>query len=543
MKSIKTNTKIVKTAFMLLLSFIITTTFSYNARAQDNNLEKLYCQADAAYKKMKKNPKAYKYRSSWLICIDKFSKVYQADPNSVWAAAGLYMTGKLYRELYKYSQKASDKNEAIDIFKRIIKHFPKSGYKAKAKKELSLLSVNQSRQKPKPEKTAPPPKKTKIYLQDTASDSKAAITGIRFWSNPNYTRIVIDSDKKVSYNHNVLKQNFKIAKPKRLYVDFKNTKLKNTIQKNVVINDNLLISVRAAQFDAQQVRVVIDLKTSISYQIFFLYDPFRTVIDIYSSDKHMPQPEQPDDTTADQTQADSKKSPALVKELGLGVRKIIIDAGHGGKDYGAPGYYKGVHEKDIVLQIAKKLAAKIKNELKCEVIMTRNTDKYITLEERTAIANTKKADLFISVHTNAAKNKKAYGIETYFLSPAKSNESMLVAARENAATTKNISELQSILNSLLRSTKVNESVRLAGYVQNSMYKRLKSNYSQIKNKGVKQALFYVLLGAHMPSILIETSFISNARECKRLTNSTYQNRICDGIITGIKQYIKHNNPS
>jgi len=227
----------------------------------------------------------------------------------------------------------------------------------------------------------------------------------------------------------------------------------------------------------------------------------------------------------------------------LRVKRIIIDAGHGGKDCGAPGYYKGIHEKNIALQIAKKLAAKIKKELKCEVIMTRNTDKYLTLEERTAIANTKKADLFISIHTNAAKNKKAYGIETYFLSPAKNNESMLVAARENAATAKNINELQSILNSLLRSAKVNESVRLAGYVQNSIYKKLKSNYSKIKNKGVKQALFYVLLGAHMPSILVETSFISNARECKRLTNSTYQNRICDGIIKGIKQYIKYNNPS
>ncbi|MBW1616505.1 MAG: N-acetylmuramoyl-L-alanine amidase [Deltaproteobacteria bacterium] len=538
MKLIK---KKITTFFILLLSLIITAAFPYNAAAKEENPERLYYQALESYNKMKQNPKAYKYRSSWTLNIDKFSKVYQAAPKGIWAAAGLYMTGKLYRELYKYAGKTSDKNEAIDIFKRIIKHFPKSRYNPKAKKELALLGANQVQKKPQPKAAHRQEKeKTKTYTTpNTNSNSKALITGIRCWSNPNYTRIVIDSDKKVLYEHNMLQQNSKAAKPKRLYVDFKNAKLENTIRKNVVINDNLLTAVRASQFNAEKVRVVIDLKTSISYQIFFLHDPFRTVIDIYSSAKSPEQEEQIKDAPS----ANSKKSPALVKELGLGVKRIVIDAGHGGKDYGAPGYYKGIHEKNIVLKIAQKLASRIKNELKCEVIMTRNTDRYLTLEERTAIANTKKADLFISVHTNAAKNKKAYGIETYFLSPAKNNESMLVAARENSATTKNISELQAILNSLLRSSKINESVRLAGYVQNSMYKKLKSHYSQIKNKGVKQALFYVLLGAHMPSILVETSFISNARECKRLTNSTYQNRICDGIIDGIKEYIKRNNSS
>jgi N-acetylmuramoyl-L-alanine amidase len=237
-------------------------------------------------------------------------------------------------------------------------------------------------------------------------------------------------------------------------------------------------------------------------------------------------------------------SGSLVKQLSLGVKRIIIDPGHGGRDYGAPGRIKGIHEKKIVLQIAQRLAKKIRKELKCEVIMTRNSDKFLTLEERTAIANTKNADLFISIHTNANRDRRAYGIETYFLNLATDKDSILVAARENATSTKNISDLQIILNDLMQNSKINESSRLAGYIQESMYKHLKKKgYSRIKNKGVKQAPFYVLLGAQMPAVLIETSFISNQRECKRLINSKYQDRLCEGIVFGIKKYIKETNPT
>jgi N-acetylmuramoyl-L-alanine amidase len=176
--------------------------------------------------------------------------------------------------------------------------------------------------------------------------------------------------------------------------------------------------------------------------------------------------------------------------------------------------------------------------------MTRNNDKFLTLEERTAIANTKNADLFISLHTNANRDRRAYGIETYFLNLATDKDSILVAARENATSTKNISDLQVILNDLMQNSKINESSRLAGYIQESMYKHLKKKgYSRIKNKGVKQAPFYVLIGAQMPAVLIETSFISNQRECKRLINSKYQERLCEGIVFGIKKYIKETNPT
>ncbi|MEA1949632.1 MAG: N-acetylmuramoyl-L-alanine amidase, partial [Thermodesulfobacteriota bacterium] len=140
-------------------------------------------------------------------------------------------------------------------------------------------------------------------------------------------------------------------------------------------------------------------------------------------------------------------------------------------------------------------------------------------------------------------NRRAYGIETFFLNLASDDDAILVAARENATSTKNISDLQTILSDLMQNSKINESSRLAAHVQRCMCKELSRRYSRIKNKGVKQAPFYVLLGAQMPAVLIETAFISNSRDCKRLVSSKYQDRMCDAIANGIREYINETNPT
>jgi len=270
----------------------------------------------------------------------------------------------------------------------------------------------------------------------------------------------------------------------------------------------------------------VDIKTFKTYKVFSLKDPFRIIMDMWGdSDK----PPQKNDLKVKNKIKDPKAvSDSLVKQLSLGVKRIVIDPGHGGRDYGAPGRIKGVHEKEVVLKIGRKLARRIRKEIKCEVVMTRNKDKFLTLEERTAIANTKNADLFISIHTNANRDKRVYGIQTFFLSPTGDKESILVAARENATSTNNISDLDVILTDLLQNSKINESSRLAAYIQGSIYKNLKKRgYSRVKNKGVRQAPFYVLIGAQMPAVLIETSFISNKRECQRLINPRYQERLCE----------------
>jgi N-acetylmuramoyl-L-alanine amidase len=353
---------------------------------------------------------------------------------------------------------------------------------------------------------------------------------------------VIDADAESPYRHRLLKRDPSINKPPRLYVDLSNSRLGNNLEKVVPINDNLLSSVRAGQHTTETVRVVVDIKSFERYKIFSLRNPFRIVIDVWGTSvaAASPQPSVPPQNSP----SSQKMLPgALAKQLSLGVSRIVIDPGHGGRDYGAPGYYKGVHEKTIVLQIARRLARKVRENLHCEAILTRNSDVYLTLEERTAIANTQNGDLFISIHTNSARDHRAYGIETFYLNLATDNEAILVAARENATSAKNISDLETILNDLMRNTKINESSRLAAVVQNNLFSHMKMSYSRIRSKGVKKAPFYVLIGAQMPAILVETSFISNPRECKRLTNAHYQEQICDAIVKGIRHYIRETKPT
>ena len=519
-----------------------------------------YFRAEACYNKLCKSPAKQKYRHNWLNCIEKFQDVYRHNPLGPWAAAGLYMSGNLFKDLYKKSYKKSDKKEAIDLFERIIKRFPKSKYKYKAgekirsllkSNDLNALSIKKKKnpKNKKPSKHRPAKAASGLYLSkkivnkngQPSTGKFSTVTDLRFWSNLNYTRIVIDADKETSYTHRLLKKDRSIKKPQRLYIDLKDSVLGKAVEKSIPINDNLLSNARAGQYASDSVRVVVDIKSFKSYKIFSLRNPFRIVIDVWGKDTKTAY-KAGSEKTGSKNNAKIDSS-ALAKQLSLGVKRIVIDPGHGGRDYGAPGYLRGVHEKNVVLSIGKKLAKKIREKLNCEVIMTRRSDKYLTLEERTAIANTKNADLFISIHTNAARNRKAYGIETFFLNLATDNDAILVAARENATSTKNISDLQTILSDLMQNARINESSRLAYYVQQSLCRDMKKKYSKIKNKGVKQAPFYVLLGAQMPSILIETSFISNSRECKRLVNSKYQDRLCDAIVEGIKKYINETNPT
>ena len=516
-----------------------------------------YYQAEACYKKLRNNPKKRKYRHNWLACIEKFHDVYRQDPSDPWAAAGLYKSGELYHKLYRYSLKKSDKKEALDIYVRIIKFFPKSRYKGKAadaKRTLSQAGIPKIASKKERHKKidvrAPEDNiakeikmlssaQTPIKKNIKTSESKNVIVnGVRFWSNPSYTRVVIDADSKTPYTHRLLKKDTSIKKPQRLYVDLSNSKMGKDIDKFIPINDHLLSNVRAGQYTSDTVRVVVDIKSFKTYKIFSLNNPFRIIIDVRGRVAKATLPLiRPDNKDA------KIASGALAKQLSLGVSRIVIDPGHGGHDFGAPGYIKGVYEKDVVLKIAKRLAKKIRKKLHCEVVMTRTSDRHLTLEERTAIANTKNADLFISIHTNAARNRKAFGLETFFLNLATDNDAILVAARENATSTKNISDLQAILSDLMQNAKINESTRLAIHVQESMHNHLKRRYSRIKNKGVKQAPFYVLLGAQMPAILIETAFISNSRECKRLISAKYQDRMCEAIVNGIQKYIKETKPT
>lgn len=508
---------------------------------------KKYLQSKACYLKFKGSSSRQKYRDQWLACVAKYEDTFNYDPFGPWAPASLFMMGKLYHGLYRWSAQKKDMAASVSKYKKVIERFPQSEYSRKAeqalaKSKIAVLSRPNKKKETERKKAKLTPSINYSKKSGKSSNSKwSMVSGLRYWSNPSYTRIVIDADQEISFKDHLLKKDYKNKKPQRLYIDLDNARLGEGIKRVVPINDNLLSDARAGQYSPDLVRVVIEIKSFKTYKIFSLKNPFRIVVDVWGIGANGKKHSRPN--VAVLPKGDKLSQSALAKQLALGVRRIIIDPGHGGRDYGAPGYIKGVHEKHIVLQIAKRLAKKIREKLHCEVILTRTTDKYISLEERTAIANTKNADLFISIHTNAARSKKAYGFETFFLNLAIDDESILVAARENATSKKNISDLQSILNDLMQNAKINESSRLAAYTQSAIFSQLEKKYTRLKNKGVKQAPFYVLLGAQMPAILIETSFISNSRECKRLTSPRYQDQLCEGIVRGIRKYIKETNPT
>ncbi|MFZ0133379.1 MAG: N-acetylmuramoyl-L-alanine amidase [Desulfobacterales bacterium] len=502
--------------------------------------DRLYRAAESCYASLRNSPPKQKLRSNWTGCIDKYAAAYRQSPAGPKAADGLYMTGILYGELYQWSLNGEDRRQALDRLQKVVTHYPQSAVSAKAQAALREISspaenggAEPKNDRNRPENGAPP-----------AAAGPARVTGLRFWSNPNYTRLVIDTDRETAFDYNLLKKDPSNHKPQRLYVDLQNCRLDRDLEKTISINDDLLKLARAGQYSPDAVRVVVDIKSLESFEVFSLKEPFRIVMDLKGGGDEPVSPA-PLPVNRAIAKIDPKDSTGdIARQLSLRVRRIVIDPGHGGKDYGAPGYLKGVHEKHIVLQIAKRLAEKIKKDLHCEVLLTRSTDHYLTLEERTAFANTKSADLFISIHTNASRNNRAYGISTYFLNLADDDEAKRVAAMENATSTNNISDLEKILFSLMHYSKINESSRLAVTVQDTLTAHLdRTGYSQIKNKGVKQAPFYVLLGAQMPSILVETSFISNPRECKRLLDPKYQERLCEGIVTGLKKYIMDTNPT
>lgn len=361
-----------------------------------------------------------------------------------------------------------------------------------------------------------------LISSNSNADNPASILGVRYLTYKSHTRVVIDLSSQALFNSNRLKD------PERLYFDIKGCTLSKGTKTSIDINDGTVKKIRAGQFSESDARVTLDLEGISQYSAFVLQKPDRLVIDIYKPE------------TAAPPVADGK---AVIKEMpdDTKIRTIVIDPGHGGKDPGAVGL-NGLKEKDVVLAVGKRLGEILKEKYGMNIIYTRKTDVFIPLNERTEIANSNNADLFISIHANANTKRSAKGIETYILNWTNDDESLKVAARENNISISKMKllrgGLQMILDDLSRSYKKKESVRLARNVQDSMVNTLKSNYRSTADLGIKQALFYVLIGAEMPSALVEISFISNIEEEKLLSSRIYRDRIAEGIAKGVEDYIK-----
>jgi N-acetylmuramoyl-L-alanine amidase len=225
---------------------------------------------------------------------------------------------------------------------------------------------------------------------------------------------------------------------------------------------------------------------------------------------------------------------SLSRQLGLGIAKIVIDAGHGGHDPGAQA--RGITEAELTLDIALRLEKLLSKEAAFEVVMTRRTDTFVSLEERTAIANRVGADLFLSIHSNASSATTARGIETYFLNFAPNPEAEAVAARENAGGSRNMRSLPEIVRAIALNNKIDESRDFASIVQNAMYTHMRKSNKELRNLGVKQAPFLVLIGATMPSVLAEVSFITNRQDALLLKTDKYRQQIAEALYTGVLKY-------
>lgn len=227
---------------------------------------------------------------------------------------------------------------------------------------------------------------------------------------------------------------------------------------------------------------------------------------------------------------------SLIRALGLKINKIVIDAGHGGYDTGTIGP-SGLQEKDLVLEVALRLGKLLESRLGAEVVYTRPDDTFIPLETRTAIANQQQADLFISVHANSSRDPGARGVETYYLNFTSSPDALEVAARENAVSGAPIHDLQDLVKKIAMKEKIEESREFAGDVQQALHSGLAAKSPAIRNRGVKKAPFVVLIGANMPSILAEISFVSNPTDEQKLETSDYRQRIAESLYKGVSKYV------
>ena len=561
--------------FSLTLSVVQLTGPSHAAVKSSSGAVLLLSKADQSRKSLLASAVKMKYRENWLNCISKYRDIYEKYPESEQAPWALYHGAGLYRKLYKYSYLEEDLDNALSLFEKLTDgykdhrladdaqyqrgeiyyrdmndptqayveflkldlNFPSGDMRPKGKEIMDELSVALGKVE-----------EAKQETPAASSNGLVSIRGIRKWSTPTYTRVVIDADAPVKYSTPVLlKEDKSLNKPRRLYIDLENSRVSSEIESDITIEDGLLQGARAAQYNGDTVRVVLDIESILDTpKIFTLYDPFRIVIDVQGTGSAGKEEKQSSSASASTSStraprkgiykpdgADEKVS--LAGQLGLSVRRIVIDPGHGGKDPGTQ-LNGNIQEKDITLDLAKKLKAKIEKDIGCEVLLTRDKDVSIPLEARTGFANENKADLFISLHVNAHKKSSVYGLETYFLNMATDESAVMVAARENATSEKNISDLQGILNDLMLNTKISESSKLAYKVQNGIMLNIKKTYKVRKDLGVKQAPFYVLIGAEMPAILVEIGFITNPTEKKRILNDAYKNLLADGITSGIKAY-------
>lgn len=477
--------------------------------------------------------------AAYELVVRRFPSSGYSD-NALWQAAGLALLS------FQKTGAAADKVAGERLLARLDDAYPHS----------SLVKQIPDRRR---EFSAALP----IASAPASTGAGAVLRSISRESLPGGDRIVLEVDREVLFTSD------RIANPDRVWIDLVSTSLGDGVSGQAGgVKGMMITGVRLGKPAAGTTRIVLDLAGMPKHSIYPLYSPYRLVIDaegpppppitrtmiqelpvnvqeaaelvraVVGPPRVVTQPKPvmtpPLITTALPPSLTKGGDYSLARQLGLGVQRIVIDAGHGGHDPGAQGH--GLIEKDLVLDIALRLQTLLQEQPGVEVILTRDSNVFIPLEERTAIANRESADLFLSIHANASTRKDARGLETYFLNFATNPEAEAVAARENATSSQGMGHLTELVRKITLNNKLAESRELATLVQTQMVRKLKPQNATLRDLGVKQAPFVVLIGAQMPSVLAEISFLTNRAEASLLKQTAYRNRIAQALCDAILKY-------
>ncbi len=559
------------------------------AGGADGSARRSYDEARAAEERLHKSKSRTGNKNEWVKVARMYRSVVVRYPQSGYCDDALFYEAELYREVHRRFSDAAALERSLDSYLLLAKGYPSSKWAPRARLTRGKIQLERGSERKsavselarvvadfpgtpealeaqrllddmaKPRRAAAPPE------NETFPSGIVGVRNIRQWTGTKYTRIVIDLDDEVKYTEG------SVEDPARIYFDLLGARVtKDLASRSFPVGDGFLQQIRVGQNKADVVRVVLDFQTLSEYNVFTLPDPYRLVVDILgkppSAPAQVPPPivaEAPpvpvEETPQSQvkTVADAAPLPepaasgalpdvvrvppsprrdgySIVQQLGLSASRVVIDPGHGGHDPGTMNK-SGLREKEIVLDVSQRLR-KLLEEDGFEVLMTRDKDVFIPLEERTAIANAKGADLFVSIHVNAARSSKPRGTETYFLNLATTPDAEEVAARENAVTTRRVSELQNILQKVLNNEKITESRELASRVQTSLASDLYASNEDSRNRGVKTAPFYVLLGAQMPSVLVELAYLTNRKDAELLGDGAFRQKVAESIADGIRGY-------
>ncbi len=513
-------------------------------------------------------------RALAVRAADAYGLLAQGYPSSKWAPGALLEQVRLYagrladrtrarrsaERLRQADPKGPEARQATALLNPPAKPAPAPAKPAPASTPATSAST-EDRPAAKSGSGAPPAPRTQPAAAKTGGRPKPAnpagtVENIRHWVGESHTRVVIDLSREVPYTEGRLRN------PDRVFFDLHGAALSEEMaHREFPIDGSHLQRIRAANHESGIVRVVLDLSSIQEMSVFGLPDPYRLVVDIHGSppERVADGGSRPGTAGAAETPAGAGRTAAaaeagsgtpeegaagvpastdgrysLARQLGANVRRIVVDAGHGGKD---PGTHAGsLREKDIVLDIARL----VRDELTAagfEVVMTRDTDVFVPLEKRAFIANDSGADLFLSIHANAARSHRARGLETFYLNLADSPEAEEVAARENATARVRMADMPKLLEQIMNNNRIDESRELAAAMQRAMARRVLGKEKHPLNRGVKTAGFHVLLGAKMPAILVEVGFVSNRTEAKLLRTESHRKKLASAIAEGVTGYL------